>query len=334
MDRRERVIAAIQHKDTDIVPYWADFTGIEEEKMIKYTGNPDFVNSFGKHIDYTTTMDFRYKDPKDNDYEYDEFGSRWYVGKEDIGIVVGCPLKDKALWEYDFPEPDESKIRANIESMLNNGRDTFKMVNIGFTMYERAWALRGIEDVLCDMVAEPEFLEGLMKKITDYDLACMEIAMTCGDFDAFESGDDWGQQRGLIMGRPHWEHYIRPGMQRIFDYAHEHGKFIIHHACGDNNELLGPLTEMGLDVYETFQPEVYDIVTIKKTLGDRLAFLGGISTQALLPVATPDVVKSETRRIMEIMSVSGGYIAAPTHAVPWDVPEENVMAMLDVFMNQ
>ena len=41
MDRRERVIAAIQHKDTDIVPYWADFTGIEEEKMIKYTGNPE-----------------------------------------------------------------------------------------------------------------------------------------------------------------------------------------------------------------------------------------------------------------------------------------------------
>ncbi|MCL2518464.1 MAG: uroporphyrinogen decarboxylase family protein [Oscillospiraceae bacterium] len=34
------------------------------------------------------------------------------------------------------------------------------------------------------------------------------------------------------------------------------------------------------------------------------------------------------------MGKNGGYIAAPTHAVPKDVPVENILAMLEVFQNQ
>lgn len=37
---------------------------------------------------------------------------------------------------------------------------------------------------------------------------------------------------------------------------------------------------------------------------------------------------------MDIMGKNGGYIAAPTHAMPHDVPPQNVMAMLEVFENQ
>lgn len=84
----------------------------------------------------------------------------------------------------------------------------------------------------------------------------------------------------------------------------------------------------------TFQPEIYDIEKIKEEFGKDLTFWGGISTQRLLPYATPEEVKKETARIMRIMSKNGGYIAAPTHAVPFDVPAENIIAMFEVFQNQ
>ena len=37
------------------------------------------------------------------------------------------------------------------------------------------------------------------------------------------------------------------------------------------------------------------------------------------------------RRTAETMRQGGGYILAPTHAVPQDVPPENVMAMMEEF---
>lgn len=334
MTHRERVLRAIKHEETDFIPYKADFTNKELEKMIAFTGNPDFLQSFGNHVEWTNATDFRRRETEDSRYERDEFGVRWLVDDEDIGVTADCPLAHMELKDYVFPIPDESAIRAHLMPMLQNGRDTFKMVNVGFTLYERAWTLRGIEDILMDMVADAETVTQLMDQITRYNLAVMEIALSCGDFDAFYTGDDWGQQQGLIMGRKHWEHFIRPGMQRLFDYAKEHGKITVHHACGDNRELLPVLADMGLDVYETFQPEIYDIRAVKKSLGSRLTFMGGISTQALLPMGTPQQVKDTTREIMQIMRSGGGYIAAPTHAVPWDVPAENVLAMLEVFQQQ
>jgi uroporphyrinogen decarboxylase len=51
-------------------------------------------------------------------------------------------------------------------------------------------------------------------------------------------------------------------------------------------------------------------------------------------VATPEVVKREMRRIIRILSKDGGYIIAPTHAMPGDVPPENVLAFLDVCRHQ
>jgi uroporphyrinogen-III decarboxylase len=37
---------------------------------------------------------------------------------------------------------------------------------------------------------------------------------------------------------------------------------------------------------------------------------------------------------MKILGKGGGYIASPTHGVPYDVPEANIEALLDVFTNQ
>jgi len=123
-------------------------------------------------------------------------------------------------------------------------------------------------------------------------------------------------------------------MARMYERVKSKGKFVIQHSCGDIHEIFPDLIDIGLDVYQTFQPEIYHIDFIKKEYGKHLSFWGGISTQRLLPFGTIDEVKEKTAEIMRIMGKGGGYIAAPTHAVPGDVPPENVMAMLAVMMNQ
>jgi uroporphyrinogen decarboxylase len=73
---------------------------------------------------------------------------------------------------------------------------------------------------------------------------------------------------------------------------------------------------------------------MKKQFGRRLVFFGGISTQRLLPFGTVSQVKKEVRELLKVVGESGGYIAAPAHAIPGDAKPENVAAMLDVLQNQ
>jgi len=190
-----------------------------------------------------------------------------------------------------------------------------------------------MENLLADMIAEPTFVEALLEKICEFNLKLMDIMLEY-PLDGVYFGDDWGQQSGLIMGPRLWRRFIKPQVKRMYEKAKSKGLMVIQHSCGDIHELFPDLVEIGLDCYQTFQPEIYDIEAVKREYGADLSFWGGISTQRLLPYASPDEVRRETARIMRIMGKGGGFIAAPTHAVPQDVPPENVDAMFDVFLNQ
>ena len=120
----------------------------------------------------------------------------------------------------------------------------------------------------------------------------------------------------------------------MYERAKRGGKFVSQHCCGDIIELFGDLIDIGLDVYQTFQPEIYDVPKVKREFGRDLTFWGGISTQRALPFLTPDQIKQVTRDMISTMRPGGGYIAAPTHAIPGDVPPENIVAMVEAMQAQ
>ncbi|MEE9603666.1 MAG: uroporphyrinogen decarboxylase family protein, partial [Thermoguttaceae bacterium] len=66
---------------------------------------------------------------------------------------------------------------------------------------------------------------------------------------------------------------------------------------------------------------------LKDAYGDRICLHGGICTQYLLPRGTPDEIRCEVRRRLEIMGSGGGYILAPCHVLQMDVTTENILAM-------
>ena len=85
---------------------------------------------------------------------------------------------------------------------------------------------------------------------------------------------DWGQQHGLIMGLEHWRHYIKPQMARLYKKVKDKRLFAFQHSCGDCHELFPDLIESGLDCYQTFQPEVYDVREMKKPVWRPVGILG------------------------------------------------------------
>jgi uroporphyrinogen decarboxylase len=54
--------------------------------------------------------------------------------------------------------------------------------------------------------------------------------------------------------------------------------------------------------------------------------------QELLPNGTPEMIRNEVRRRMEILGKDGGYIVAPAHNIQPDTPVENVMAFFEAVL--
>lgn len=335
MEKRQRVINSLNHKESDIVPYHCDFTQQESDIMATYLKDPMFEQKIGTHLHYTQYWGWPTKIPGKEGFFVDAYGVEWNRSgvDKDIGVIDHPIITDITDRTYVFPDIDHKRIEKEIETMLSDKEDKFTMGAIGFSVFERAWSLLSMEETFVAMITEPEALEKLFGDICEYNLEVMETILKY-PIDGFYFGDDWGQQKGLMMGEDNWRRFIKPVMKKLYSYAKSKGKYVLQHSCGDIESIFPDLIEIGLDCYQTFQPEIYDIKKVKKEFGKDLSFWGGVSTQRLLPFETPDVVKSETRRIMEIMSKDGGYIAAPTHAIPLDVPPENVLAMLEVFENQ
>ena len=332
MNKRERVIEALSFRETDFVPYAIDFTWQAYRKTADYLKNDDFLKDTGNHIEYINWEEMKEIKPE---YFQDEFGVIWNrtgVDK-DIGVIDNFVITDPEIGIYKFPEIPYDRIREKCESLITKKQDVFTAADLGFSLFERAWTLLGMENLLAFMIIEPDFVHWLMRKITDFNIGVLKVYMEY-DFDCIHFGDDWGQQKGLIMGPAYWRQFIKPYLAEMYSFVKDRGRYVSQHSCGDIIEVFPDLIDIGLNMYQTFQPEIYDIKAVKEQYGKKLAFWGGISTQRLLPFETPEKVVEVTREICKIMGKGGGYVAAPTHSIPGDVPAENIVALIDFLKNQ
>lgn len=333
MTKKERVKLAISHQETDIVPYNIGFTTLAWEKLVVYLGRAPTLDELGLHIlSLAASPPDAWVEVKPGFWK-DEFGVVWNrTVDKDIGNPEPIFL-EPYIGDYEFPDPDDPRRYAHFPAFIEANNDKFILCEIGFSLFERAWSMRGMENLLIDMKANPSFVHELLDAITDFNIRIIRNAVKY-PIDGFFFGDDWGQQRGLIMGPILWREFIKPRLKRMYEEVHKAGLPVFIHSCGDVQELFPELIEIGVDVFNPFQPEVMDIFEMKRKYGDRLSFFGGISVQRLLPFGTPEEVRKETSRILKEIGRGGGYIASPSHAIPKDVPVENILALIEALQNQ
>ncbi len=325
---RQRVIDAIEHKQTDLTPWHIDLTSGFTRNLQQQTRCEDAETCLGNHL---VRAKYKQNEKLDDIHEKDIFGVTWQKTDDggDVGVVTGFPLKDTPLEEYKFPAVRKDFVHQLCEGLQNDTSGRFRMFSLTMCYYERAWSLRGMENILMDMVLDEKGTEKLFNKILDHHLELLDAALDY-DYEGVYFGDDWGQQRGLVMGPKHWRKYIGPGVAQMYDLVKSRGKYVIQHSCGDLKAILPDLVEIGLDVYNTVQPEIYDLKQLKNEFGKDITFYGGISTQQFLPQASPAECREMAKYMLEVMGLGGGFIFAPTHAVTPDIPVENVLELVDV----
>jgi uroporphyrinogen decarboxylase len=72
-----------------------------------------------------------------------------------------------------------------------------------------------------------------------------------------------------------------------------------------------------------------DLEELKRQFGKNIVFCGAVDTHHILPFGTPEEVRAEVKRVIQILGKEGGYMLASVHTILPDVPPENVLAMVD-----
>ncbi|MBD3391670.1 MAG: uroporphyrinogen-III decarboxylase-like protein [Chitinivibrionales bacterium] len=331
MNMREAVISVLEGKKPPYVPWSLSFTIEARQKLVEHFGSKNIETVLGNHIAGVARTSFM--ETLENDRVRDQFGVIWDRSRDrDIGVVENCVLPEPSLDGYIFPDPADTRIFEGMPTAINKNRDRFRLFPISFSLYERAWSMRGMENLMMDFLVNPQFVHDLLTAIADHNIAMVRKAVEY-DIDAVFFGDDWGQQQGLQMGSDLWHQYIYPQLARMYGAARRTGKYVFIHSCGDVDELFDDLISIGLSCFNPFQPEVMDVGTLMNAYRGRLTFNGGLSTQKTLPYGSTRDVRAECEWLLQ-MGAGGNYIFAPAHAVEGDVPLENMIAMIDTVQSQ
>jgi len=330
--KRDVIRLVLSGQRPPYVPWSMGFTKEAKEKLRRHYECADVEVPLENHL-VKLGSDIGFFTDLADDRVRDVFGVVWDRSVDkDIGNVEGLVLPEATLNGYRFPNPLDGRFFADIPEKLARFPDRFRVFQIGFSLYERAWTLRGMANLMMNFHDHPEFVHELFSAIADYNVAQVREALK-HDIDAVYFGDDWGQQHGLQMGPRKWREFILPQLKRMYGAVRAAGKFVMIHSCGDVDELFDDLLAAGLNCFNPFQPEVMDVYSLLPRYRGRLAFHGGLSTQKTLPFGTPDDVRRETRRLLEL-GAEGGYIFAPAHDVEGDVPLENIVAMIEAVQRQ
>jgi len=332
LNRRDVVKMVLDGHEPPYTPWAYRFTQEAAEMLSDYFGTDDLLEATGGHI-VELGSDIGFFEPLNNHRFVDTFGVVWdRTVEKDIGFVEGLVLPEPSLKHLRLPDPHDQRYFADIPDRLRRYGDRFRLFCIGFSLYERAWTLRGMENLMMDFIEHPRFVHELLDAIADYNIAQVRKACTF-DIDAVYFGDDWGQQHGLIMGYPCWRRFIYPRLRRLYEAVKQAGKFLFIHSCGDVAELFDDLLDLGVDCFNPFQPEVMDLAGLYERYRGRLSFWGGLSVQRTLPHGTVEDVRRETRRLIE-MGRGGGYILSPSHAVPGDCSLDNMLTFIQTAWDQ
>ena len=346
MTHKDRVLTAVNLAAPDRVPLDIQANRWVTERLhaeLGTAGHRELLERLGSDVvDLRGVVDPVWRGPVEFSRELADGTRESFWGWRQKTMVAACGPEEQyvdfplagdldvdSLEHHRWPSPDWFDF-ADFASRLEPWSD-FAVMASGASVWQHPSFLRGLDDLLVDVAAQPEVANYLLDRFTDYYLGYFDRMLTAaaGRIDILRQADDLGTQRGLLFSPEHFRTFIKPRIAKLVDLAHSHGVAFMFHSCGAIVPLIEDLIEIGVDILDPLQAAAdgMDPAFLKATYGDRLCLHGGVCTQYLLPNATASEVEAEVRRLVGILGAGGGYILSPCHVLQLDVPTANILAM-------
>ena len=352
--RRERVATALSHVAPDRCPWQATFTPEFADRLRVALRLP----AVSRHNPHGGGNPYDLEIALDQDVlitsvgwansyygQGAEYTDEWGVGWRSVAYTTPYgaghyteprvhPLADAdadAVKRYQPPDPTRPELYAEAGKLIAEyGNEYWIVGSTVTTIFEAAWALRGLEQLLIDFIEGPDLADQILDIPYRYHLTAAETLVRAGA-DMIWLGDDVGHQQGMLMSPRHWRRFLKPRMAHIVERlkAINPDVKVAYHTDGCVYAIIPELIEIGIDVLNPIQPAAMDPVRLKRAYGSDLCFWGSMDEQYTLPFGSPGEVREETLDRIATLGVSGGLILAPTHHIQLDTPLENFWAMAE-----
>lgn len=200
-------------------------------------------------------------------------------------------------------------------------------------IFGRLCDLIGIEKTMMNMVLHPDMFRAAVEHITDFLENYYEGMAQAGEglIDVLIFGDDFASQNGMMFNPRQWREFFTDSWKRLFAVAHRHGMKAMFHSCGGVRPVIGDLIDCGMDIFQVVQLKARDMdpLELKSEFGSDLTFYGTVDVQDVLPHYSPEEVREEVRRLIDIFGKGGRYILTSSHIVTEDIPAANIIAMFE-----
>lgn len=367
LNGKERILAALNHKEPDRLPI--DFGGTlatsihawAYEKLKDYLGfsaptiilrkrallakvDPELMDRFQVDTRFCAPANFDGWDDKAQleDTIKDKWGITWYrPPSADAYYTKNAPLAEiedeEALRRYPWPDPhdltgDIETLEKEIEALRES--DKAVILNLACQFLTQSRFMRGYENFLMDLILNPGLAASIMDHILEIQMAMAEEVLAfCGNkADVIYIADDLAMQTGPLFSPEIYRQLIKPRQKRLIESLKKHSPAkILYHSCGAVRPLIPDLIEIGIDALNPVQVSAkgMDSLELKKEFGRDLTFWGGIDTQHVLPFVTAEGVKEEVKKRIADFAPGGGFVLAATHDIRPEVPPQNIIAMLE-----
>jgi uroporphyrinogen decarboxylase len=339
---KQRVLAAINHKQTDRIPITFDAELEVYESLQKYLKVQTKEQLFDQ-LNVDTWMilpkNFIYPETQaDKEVKTSIWGYKTRLMHYEGGVydeLISSPLAGKneisAIDEYSWP-PGEILDFSIYRNEINEHQSRAIIGVFTWGAYFIATFVRGIEDLMLDFAIRKNYARHLIEEIADrcYYFLDKMLSEYGEGIDIVYMADDYCSQAGPFFSPEIFQELILPYLKRMVDRVHQSNKKFLLHVCGAVRPLLPMIIDAGVDMLEPIQTRAtgMDPEGLKRDFGRDICFYGGMDLQQILNEGTVDQVEDEAKRLIDILGKNGGYIFGPGHTyIQVDAPLENILAM-------
>ncbi|MHB1348097.1 MAG: uroporphyrinogen decarboxylase family protein [Candidatus Humimicrobiaceae bacterium] len=352
---KKRVINAIQHKSVDRLPLMYRAQPETNSKLLKYFGlDPDINESWqelmeimgfdlfsggsgiGKFTKFKPSYKGRSKVSLMDGNQFYAWGIDSYFDKnaDSINYLVNKSFAN--LWsidemkKYDFPSIGYFDFKYdNTYSYLKS--DHFIGAGTLNSIFMIALYLRGPEKLFMELMSEKKlagyYIDAIGQFVFDY---ARETLKSAGrELEFYALWDDLAMQSNLMIPHAIFKEFFYPWYKKIFGLAKSYELITYFHVCGNANEIIPDLIDMGVDILDPVQTSARDMQLdkLKKNYGTDICFHGGIDVQELLPLKSPKEITEYLSWVLELFGSGGGLILGPSHSITNDTPLENILSV-------
>jgi uroporphyrinogen decarboxylase len=335
--RRERVAAAINHRQADRPPRGE--LAIEDGLVRALLGYEVYESSSPRErllrvwqelgADLVTVHQFPMSRVDEDASGQPVFRS--VLGDEHVITPRSSHLHRPAFADIadaaDYEVPSAATILTDELDWFVAHSDLFTFAQVMGPISSLDWML-GTEDYMVWALTDTAAIRELSAKVMEYETARAHAFVDHGA-DGIMVTDDIAFNSGLFLPPRIMDELAWPFYRALVAAIKAHRDVpVFLHSDGDIRAALPRIVGCGFDGLHSLQPSAgMDIEAVKRDHGGRLCLMGNLDLNHLLPFGSPEQVAAEAGRLCETIGAGGGYILATCNILTDAVPVENVRSM-------